>query len=228
MDVEGEIRRELRAAADPARAPGQQAYMKSAMPFLGVRVPEVRRIARAAGRPLQDPASIRDAAQRLWETAEFREEWYAAMALLGLRPVRADLANLGLIEHMVRTGQWWDITDELAHRLADLHDRHPEPTAALVLTWCRDDDLWIRRIAILSQLGRRDRLDRDLLASVIEPNLADPDFFIRKAIGWALREYARIDSDWVLVYAAEHSLSPLSRREALKHLIALTAPEGPR
>lgn len=194
--------------------------MKSAMPFLGVRVPQARRIARTAGKRLTDPSGIREAALQLWESAEFREEWYAAMALLGLRPVRGDLANVPLIEQLVRTGQWWDITDELAHRLAELHDCHPEQTAVLVLGWCRDDDLWIRRIAILSQLGRRERLDRDVLAAVIEPNLADPDFFIRKAIGWALREYARVDPAWVRTYADEHELSPLSRREALKHLTA--------
>lgn len=202
--------------------------MKSSMPFLGVRVPEVRRIARTAGRRLSDPVVVREAARRLWEQAEFREEWYAAMALLGLRMLRDDLANVPLIERMVRTGQWWDVTDELAHRLADLHDSHPEQTAALVLAWCRDENLWIRRIAILSQLGRRDRLDRELLQAVIEPNLADPDFFIRKAIGWALREYARIDPAWVQAYADERELSPLSRREALKHLITPTPPEGPQ
>lgn len=227
MDVEDEIRRELRTVADPARAPGQQAYMKSSMPFLGVRVPEARRIARTAGKRLTDPTAVRETARRLWEHAEFREEWYAAMALLGLHSVRGDPANVPLIEQLVRTGQWWDVTDELAHRLADLHDRHPEQTAELVLAWCRDDDLWIRRIAILSQLGRRDRLDRVVLAAVVEPNLTDPDFFIRKAIGWALREYARIDPAWVQAYADDHPLSPLSRREALKHLTTPISPEGP-
>ena len=84
--------------------------------------------------------------------------------------------------------------------------------------WSGDEDLWIRRIAILSQLGRRDRVDRELLSDVIEPNLGDREFFIRKAIGWALREYARVDPDWVRSFVAAHDLSPLSRREATKHL----------
>ena len=79
-------------------------------------------------------------------------------------------------------------------------------------------DLWLRRLAILSQLGRRDRVDLALLADVIEPNTADPEFFIRKAIGWALREVARVDPAWVRTFVEEHELSPLSRREALKHL----------
>jgi 3-methyladenine DNA glycosylase AlkD len=140
------------------------------------------------------------------------------MALLALRPVRARPELVELIEHMVRTGQWWDYTDELAHRVAELHDVRPGPTAALMREWSVDDDFWIRRIAILSQLGRGDRLDPDLLTGVIVPNLAETEFFIRKAIGWALREYARIEPEWVRSFAAMHALSPLSRREALKHI----------
>jgi len=118
----------------------------------------------------------------------------------------------------VRTGRWWDITDELAHRMAQALDARPGETTELVLRWGVDPDLWIRRIAILSQLGRRERLDPALLTAVIEPNQDDPEFFIRKAIGWSLREYARVAPDWVRSYVARGHLSPLSRREALRHL----------
>ncbi|WP_439593331.1 DNA alkylation repair protein [Microbacterium sp.] len=212
-----EIRAALREAADPSLAPGQQAYMKSAMPFLGVRVPEARRIARAAGKDAT-PAELIDAATELWDGSSHREERYAAMALLGLRGLEADAVVVPVIDHMVRTGRWWDYTDELAHRLAQLHDAHGPDTAALVREWSIDDDLWIRRIAIISQLGRRERVDAALLAEVIEPNRRDAEFFIRKAIGWALREYARVSPEWVRNYVGTHELSPLSRREALKHL----------
>ena len=217
MDVLAEIRAQLRAAADPTRSAGQQAYMKSAMPFLGVTVPQARRLARQVGRQL-DRAEIPSAATELWDRAEYREERYAAMALLGLPKVRGDWSVVPVIEHLVRTGQWWDITDELAHRLADLHDSQPEPTARLILEWSGDDDLWIRRIAILSQLGRRERTSPAVLAGTITPNVEDPEFFVRKAIGWALREYAKVAPDWVREFVASHNLSPLSRREALKHL----------
>ena len=213
-----EIRTALRAAADPTRAPGQQAYMKSAMPFLGVRVPETRRIARTVAKGEQDASQLRSAARELWDAASHREERYAAMALLALRPLRGDPDSVDVIEHMVRTGRWWDYTDELAHRLADLHDDRPAPTAAVVRRWARDDDFCIRRTAILSQLGRGARLDPQLMADTIIPNLGDPEFFIRKAIGWALREYARVDADWVRAFADTHRLSPLSKREALKHI----------
>ena len=192
--------------------------MKSAMPFLGVPVPEARRIARAHARGIKDAATLRTAATVLWDEATHREERYAAMALLAVRPASEDLDVVPVIEHMVRTGRWWDITDELAHRVAGLLDRLPRETTALVRAWSVDEDLWMRRLAILSQLGRRDRVDRALLADVIEPNASDGEFFIRKAIGWALREYARVDPDWVRSFVAAHDLSPLSRREATKHL----------
>jgi 3-methyladenine DNA glycosylase AlkD len=194
--------------------------MKSSMPFLGVRVPEVRRLTRAAARscPPDDIDDLDGSVRRLWDVATHREERYAATALTGLRLAKGRLELLPLYEHIAATGAWWDHVDDVAHRIADLHDAHPGPTARAVRRWGASSDLWLRRLAILSQLGRRDRVDRALLVDVIEPNLADPEFFIRKAIGWALREVARVDPGWVQTFADEHELSPLSRREALKHL----------
>jgi len=214
------VRRSLREHADPALAPGQQAYMKSAMPFLGVRVPEVRRLTKAAARahPPSDLPDLDRTARTLWDKATHREERYAATALTALPIARGRLELLPLYEHMAVTGAWWDHVDEVAHRVAALHDAHPDPTAAAVRRWRTADDQWLRRLAILGQLGRKDRVDLPLLADLIEPNVADPEFFIRKAIGWALREAARVDPDWVQTFVEEHELSPLSRREALKHL----------
>ncbi|MFH8249874.1 DNA alkylation repair protein [Microbacterium sp. B2969] len=213
-----DLRARLAAAGDPVRAVAQQAYMKSSMPFHGVPVPEVRRLTRAAAKETTDAAALRTTARELWDEASRREERYAAMQLLALRPVRADPAVVPLVEHMVRAGQWWDFTDDLAHRLAEALDARPEDTAALLRVWSRDEDFWMRRIAIIAQLGRGDRVDPVLLTDVIEPNAADREFFIRKAIGWALREYARVEPDWVRRFVAGHELSPLSVREALKHL----------
>lgn len=212
------IRSRLRAAADPSRAAGQQAYMKSDLPFLGVRVPETRRIARAAVAGETDPLRILDDARELWDAASHREERYAAMMLLAVPPARADLRIVPLVEHMVRTGRWWDVTDELSGRVRELLDEHPRDGDALVRGWCVSEELWLRRLAILSQLGRRERTDLRLLTHALEPNLRDGEFFIRKAIGWALRDAARAYPEWVSAYVAAHALSPLSRREALKHL----------
>ena len=219
-DLVAAVRSTLRAAADPSLAPVQQAYMKSAMPFRGVRVPDVRRLVRDEVRAAGEsrPDVLRAAAARLWDEATHREERYAALALLALRPLRGDWATVGLLEHMARTGAWWDLVDEVAHRVADLHDAHAAPTAELVRAWSHDESMWVRRLAILSQLGRRDRVDLALLADVVAPSLADTEFFIRKAIGWALREASAVDPDWVRAYVDSHPLSALSRREALRRI----------
>ncbi|MDF2580526.1 MAG: alkylation repair protein [Microbacterium sp.] len=218
MTLVDEIRRALQAAAQPERAPAQQAYMKSSMPFLGIRLPEVRRLARTLGAGESDAAALGAAARTLWDEASHREERYAAMALLALPPLRGARESLPLIEHMVRTGQWWDITDELSGRVRDLLVAHPEQIAPVIRAWARDADLWIRRVAILSQLTRRSGFDVQLFTDVIVPNLADSEFFIRKAIGWALRDRARVDPDGVRAFVDERGVTGLSRREALKRL----------
>jgi len=223
----GAVRGALAAAEDPARARGAQGYMKSAMPFHGVPVPEVRRIARGAlaARPPLDRQTWHDTVLELWDAATHREERYAALALV--RSPRAaayqDLASLELYRHLVVTGSWWDLVDETAHAVGTVLRAEGPQAAAVVRAWSRDEDLWRRRVAIISQLGAGAVTDKTLLADCIDANLADPAFFIRKAIGWALRDLARTDPVWVTAYVegAGDRLSPLSRREATKHLPAL-------
>lgn len=216
------IRSDLAREGDPDRAPGMQAYMKSALPFFGVRVPQVRSITRAAARaePALELDALAAAARELFDNATHREERYAALALLALPIARGELHLIPTHEHFATAGAWWDIVDETAHRIADLHDAHPGETARVVRAWSAHDDMWLRRLAIISQLGRKDRVDAVLLTEVVEANMSDREFFIRKAIGWALRDYARVQPGWVsdFVAAHEHQLSGLSRREALKHL----------
>ena len=219
-DLVDSIRQALRESANPTIAPGQQAYMKSSMPFLGVKVPQARRIARQAARGRKDAAELRAAALGLWRGATHREERYAATEIMGLRPLRGRLDMLDVHEEMIRTGAWWDHVDEVSHRLAETLDAHPEDLTPVLVAWAHDEDLWVRRASIISQLGRRGDTDVALLVGAIQPNIADTEFFIRKAIGWALREYAKTDPEWVRTFVAAHEgeLSGLSRREAMKHL----------
>jgi 3-methyladenine DNA glycosylase AlkD len=216
------IRGELRARADPVRAPGMQAYMKSSMPYLGVPVPNVRRLTRAAAVrfPPRDLNDLRRSAQAIWRTADYREERYAATELTGLRMATGRLELLDLWREMIVTGAWWDHVDAVAHRIGDLLVAHPDHLTPLLRDWSRDPDRWLRRSSIICQLSLKSRTDVPLLQEVILVNAADPEFFVRKAIGWALRDYARTDPDWVRSFVGDHAtvLSPLSRREALKHL----------
>jgi 3-methyladenine DNA glycosylase AlkD len=219
------VRDGLAQQADPTKASAMQAYMKSSMPHWGVQRPELRRLCRAvfAAHPLASFEQWRDTILTLWKEATHREERYAAIALAGARHYRAyhTLDALPLHEELIVTGAWWDLVDGLAsHQLGDLLRRYPKPMRQTMLTWSRDPDLWKRRSAILCQLGFKAATDETLLYACIDPNLADRDFFIRKAIGWALREYAKTNPDSVRRYVREHeaTLSPLSRREATKHL----------
>lgn len=218
------IRSRLRDAADPGRAAAAQAYMKSQMPFLGVRVPEVRRIVKAAAAE-HPPGSIEElqsAVFGLWRHACCREERYAAIELTGLKSAARELSMLAVYEEIIRTGAWWDLVDGVAHRLGALLQAHREELTPVLGRWSRDQDFWIRRASITAQLGAKAATDTALLAAVIEANLGDQEFFIRKAIGWALRQYARTDPDWVRTFVQRHwdRLSPLSRKEALRNLDA--------
>lgn len=224
-DLLAAIRARLADSADPARAAGAQAYLKSAMPQLGVRVPEVRRIVKAevAAAPFTSADELRCAVLELFRTATYREERYAAIDLTASRLVRTDLAMLPVYEEIIRTGAWWDLVDGVEDRLGRLLQAHRGVLTPVLLQWSKDPDFWIRRSSITAQLGAKTNTDTGLLAAVIEVNLADREFFIRKAIGWALREYAKTDPAWVRQFAAAHAdaISPLSRREALRNLPAV-------
>ena len=219
------VRRALAVAGDPTRAAQQRAYMKSVMPFRGVRLPDVRRITRAALRehPIADEQELVGTISDLWDAAEFREERYAALAVLHLPRHRQwrDLKLLPLYDHLVVTGRWWDLVDDLAtHALGELLRTHPDDVAPVIRAWASDDDLWRRRAALVCQVGAKVDTDRQLLADVITAAAPERSFFVRKGIGWALRDYARTDPEWVRAFVEAHSdlLSPLSVREATRHL----------
>lgn len=218
----GTIAAELLRAADPARAPQMQAYMKSSMPYLGVPLPVTRRIAKsaAASYPPADVAELLDSATTLWRCAKFREERYAAAELTALRVAAGRLEMLPLYREIIVTGAWWDHVDGISDRIGALLVAHRPVIEPTIREWSTDPDRWLRRSSIISQLSLKERTDVELLGDVITQNVADREFFIRKAIGWALRQYARIDPAWVRAFVEANgaAMSPLSRREALKHL----------
>jgi 3-methyladenine DNA glycosylase AlkD len=202
-----------------------QAYMKSSMPYIGVGAAALRHVCRSVFADLDLPsaAAWRRAALGLWRGARYREERYAAIELTGVKrfdPFQ-DMAALPMYEEMIVTGAWWDLVDGIAgHRLGLLLRRFPREMRKEMLAWSRSDDLWKRRSAILCQLTFKKTTDLDLLYATIEPALSSKEFFLRKAIGWALRQHAWTDPNEIRRYVREHEtqLSPLSRREALKNV----------
>ena len=198
--------------------------MKSDMPYFGVGVPQCRRLAGAVFRthPLPDARAWAAAVLDLWRSAAHREERYAAVELLLFRRYSSWLepARVPLIEELVVTGAWWDYVDAIAGRgVGTMLAAHPRPMKAVLRAWARDDNIWKRRAAILAQLKSKCATDTKLLADVIRPSIGESEFFLRKGIGWALREYSKTDPAWVLAFVRAHpELSDLSRREALTHL----------
>jgi 3-methyladenine DNA glycosylase AlkD len=218
------LRADLAAHADPAAAVEMQRYMKSAMPFRGVAKPARERLLKAAvtAHPIADSAALDAVVRELWDGAEFREERYLALSLTGHRRHLPWLAPswVPLLRHWIVTGGWWDFTDEIAsRRIGPLLRAHPDALRPVVRGWINDQDRWLRRTSVICQLQAGPATDTALLTEAIAANLADPDFFLRKGIGWALRQHARTDPEWVRAFVADHpGLSPLSRREALRHL----------
>ncbi|MBB6172924.1 3-methyladenine DNA glycosylase AlkD [Nocardiopsis mwathae] len=219
------VRDRLCELADPDKAGPMRAYMKSELPFHGVQAGPRRRAMDEifAAYPLDDAAAWGDTVRTLWRAATHREERYAAVQLTG-HPRYLDFqgtAAVGLYEDLIVAGAWWDYVDEIAvRRIGPLLREDPERMRPLVRGWALSGDLWLRRTAIICQNGAGARTDPGLLFGVIEPNLDHQGFFIRKAIGWALRSYARVEPDAVARFVADtgQRMSPLSRREALKHL----------
>ncbi|MGD0167592.1 MAG: DNA alkylation repair protein [Gaiellaceae bacterium] len=221
------IRDELEQLADPERAPQMQAYLKSELPCLGVTIPLQRKlVARAAAKfPIESFDDWRDTVRELWSSARHREELTCAVHLLGVRRYRAfqSLEALPLYEELIVRGAWWDLVDDIAtHRLGPLLVSNPDEMRVTMRAWSRDRSLWKRRSSIICQVTLKEKTDRELLFTCIEANLHDRDFFIRKAIGWALRSLVYTDPDEVVRYVRknESRLSPLSRREALKNIPA--------
>ncbi|MFI8206928.1 DNA alkylation repair protein [Streptomyces sp. NPDC085937] len=209
------------SAADPARADAMRAYMKDAAPFLGLATPARRALSRTveAGLPRPSEADCTAVALRCWDLPE-REYHYFAVDYLRKHVRRCSSGFLPVTRHLVTTVPWWDTVDLLAaHVVGALVAADPALTA-VTDRWSADEDLWLVRTALLHQLRYKERTDAERLFGYCLAQSGHPDFFVRKAIGWALREYARTDPDAVRGFLMRegHRFAPLSVREALKNI----------
>ena len=209
------------AAADPERAAAMRAYMKDVAPFLGLPSPERRALSRSVlqGTPRPDERDCTAVALRCWRLPE-REYQYFAVDLLRRHVRRLSSGFLPVARHLVTTVPWWDTVDALAaHVVGGLVAADPALTADMD-AWIEDDDLWVVRTALLHQLRYGERTDAGRLFGYCLGQSGHPDFFVRKAIGWALREYAKTDPGAVRDFLAREGdrFAPLSVREALKNI----------
>ena len=198
------------------------AYLKTDMPFYGVQKAGRTPIVRDAIRRFEpsDRLGYEASVMALWNLPH-REEKYVALGFARAFPRFVSPGSLDCYRRLVVEGAWWDLVDEVAIKLIGevLRTAREETTP-----WVRDlishDDLWLRRTSIICQVGHKADTDRQLVEGAVLPNMADSDSFIRKAIGWMLRDLAKTDPAWVRSFVASHEdeLSGLSKREALKNL----------
>ena len=212
----------LEAVADTEKAAPMAAYMKTEMTFYGVKKAGRTPIVRDAVKrfPPSDRSSYEASVMALW-ILPHREEKYVALGFARAFPKYIDARSLSLYRRLVVEGAWWDLVDEVAIKLIGgaLRTDRVEGTP-FVRELVEEDDLWLRRTAIICQVGHKADTDTQLVEDAVVPNMSETDFFIRKAIGWILRDYAKTDPEWVRRFVDAHAdeLSGLSRREALKNL----------
>jgi 3-methyladenine DNA glycosylase AlkD len=225
MKLATTLRQRLLSAGDPEKAAGMKSYMKSEIPCMGVLADKRRTITRSIFQDLsfKDSKEWSDMVLHIWRDAKYREERYAVMDLCAMPKVKSfqTLEALPMYEELIVTGAWWDLVDEIAaHRIGNLLKNHPIEMKKHMRLWSNSENMWKRRTSIICQLTLRKDTDLKLLYDCIEPSISSKEFFLRKAIGWALRAYARVDQQEVVRYVEEKAatLSPLSRREALKHV----------
>jgi 3-methyladenine DNA glycosylase AlkD len=206
--------------ADPQNAPAMSKYMRSQFAFLGIKAPLRKEITRAFFREhgLPPPAKAGPLVMDLWQLPE-REFQYAGVSLMRRLSEKLAAGALLTVERMITEKSWWDTVDEIAARVVGrLFARLPDVQAEALPAWRESDNFWLRRSALLFQLHYKSDTDMPLLFEIIHENLDSTEFFIQKAIGWALRQASKTYPQDVLDFTAVAPLAPLSRREALKWL----------
>ena len=217
MNVE-ELVKELKAVASPDDAVAMKAYMKNKFEFLGVKTPIRRKIVKAFFKQQTDSGIEWDFIDEAWEHP-YRELQYAALDYLESRKKLLTPSDLPHLKKLAQTKSWWDTIDFLDRLVGSIIAQFPE-IKEIILAWSCDEDIWLRRLAIDHQLLRKEETDTELLEKILVNNLAQSEFFINKAIGWALRDYSKTNADWVRDFIEQHreEMSALSIREGSKYL----------
>jgi|APSaa5957512622_1039677.scaffolds.fasta_scaffold26720_2 3-methyladenine DNA glycosylase AlkD len=216
-------KKEFKENSDKGYAKGAQKYMKSEMPYYGVSSPKKKKIDSELKKKykLESFDEWYSIIRELWDNAKFREERYAAMTVLSQYKEYHTLKIIPLIEHIIITGAWWDFIDGISpNTVGGLLKKYPKEMKKTLRSWNKSKHMWLRRSSILVQLKFKEETDPVLLGKFIERTMHEKEFFIRKAIGWALREYSKTNKKWVKGFISKNKgeLSNLSVREGSKYI----------
>lgn len=202
-------------------AKGAKAYLLNQFEFYGIKTPLRRQLCRAfyKAHPITNHTELAKLVKECFAEPQ-RELHYFAIELLGYHKKLWCIKTLSLIEWMITHNSWWDSVDSTnTHVISKFFLLHPEHIETYTNKWNQSSNKWLIRMSILFQLTYKTKTDTNLLTKYIENSQLHEDFFVRKAIGWALRAYAYTNKKWVTQFVKDHpSLSNLSKREALKHL----------
>lgn len=217
MNVE-ELVKELKAVGIPKDAVAMKAYMKNKFEFLGVKTPARRKLAKAFFKQHTDSVIDWNFINEAWNNP-YRELQYTALDYLEIRKKLLTPSDFSRLKKLAQTKSWWDTIDFLDRLVGSIIAQFPE-TKEIILVWSRDEDIWLRRLAIDHQLLRKEETDTELLEKILVNNLGQTEFFINKAIGWALRDYSKTNPDWVRDFIERHraEMATLSIREGSKYL----------
>jgi len=206
--------------ADPIQAVPMKKYMRDQFEYLGIKTPKNVALQKEFFEEHGFPqlSELEPVLRDLWSLPQ-REFQYVAVGLLGRFNKEISSKFIKTIEYMLITKSWWDTVDSIAGGTVGVHfHKFPDVRAEYLAKWRASDNFWLRRTTILFQLNYKKETDFDLLCEIIRENLDSKEFFINKAIGWSLRQYARIDRKAVTKFVKTTPLHPMSRREAMKHI----------
>jgi 3-methyladenine DNA glycosylase AlkD len=217
MSFIGAIKDAFYALENPENAHWMRQYMRNKYLFIGIKKPEQALVFKDIYKKFGKAEDWFEVSSELFALPE-REFQYVAMAYLLKAKNSWDSRVPLLVHRWVDENSWWDVVDILGPKVLGLYfQRFPQERSEWILLWIKSPNFWHQRLCILFQLDYKKKTDVTLLSTIILSLNTSKEFFIQKAIGWSLRQYARTDPEWVLDFVHNHPLMPLSKREALKH-----------
>jgi len=212
------LEQEFKKYANPKIALKQKLYMKNKFEFYGIKTPIRRKIEKPffVKEYLPSKKELDTIIKELWEKPQ-REYQYFSQELAFKYVNQFEKKDIALFEYMITHKSWWDTIDFIAPKLVGNYFKiYPEQRNIYVEKWIASNNIWLQRASILFQLNYKSDLDKDFLAYIINSLLGSKEFFVNKAIGWILRQYSRVNPDWVIDFTNHTQLDKLSHKEALR------------